>query len=167
MFKTAILCAAIFVAFFTAEAAVKEFRSGVVLAAELSAKVPEGINVPENSVNNLFARMVIKLAPERKISIHDYQLRIYGMDFKAAAICINDGKWLCEGEIFESRNRNDRIGLLFIVDGSIIGRRNVEYFEIIASPDKKAPAAKIGFKNIFNSGFTRVTRVPSSGNMVE
>ena len=167
MLKTIIICLMCFAVFLSADAAVKTFRGGVVLAADFTTRGPEGVKIPENTVNNLYARMVIKLAPERKISIHDYRLRIYGMEFKAVALCMNNGKWLQDGGVFENKSRSDRVGLLFIVDGSVIGKREVEYFEVVASPDKSAPCAEIGFRNIRNSAFTGVMKVPASGSVVK
>ena len=164
-----IFCAFVFV-FMTASVfgATVEFRSGTVLAADFTVKQPDVKLEDSNVPNRIFARMVIKLPLERKLSIFDYQLSAYGRKFKAVAVSVDNGKWLTDGETVESMNSKTRVSLLFEVDGSVIGKRDIEVFEVVAVADPDAKKKDIiKFKSLKNGTFSRVSSIPESGNMVK
>ena len=151
----------------TVSGATVEFRSGTLLAAELSSSKPDVKLENESTANRIYARMVIKLAPERKISICDYELNAYGRGFKAVAISENNGKWLTDDTVLENIDGKTRVSVLFEVDGSVIGKQNIEVFEVIAPADRKAKPDVVKFKNIGKNKFSPVSGVPASGRMVK
>ncbi len=159
--------AVLFSAAFAVTAATVDFRSGTVLAAEFTNRKPEVKLVQEDVANRIFARMVIKLAPERKLSIYDYQLHAFGRGFKAVAVSVNNGKWLTGGEAVENIDGKTRVSLLFVVDGSVIGKKDSETFEVIPSALPNAKPDVIKFKNIKDGRFSSVTSIPESGWMVK
>ena len=162
------LCAiAAFCVVLSAVGATADFRSGTVLAAELSRKKPDVKLENDNVANLIFARMVIRLAPERKMSVCDYELRAYGRCFKAIAVSVNNGKWLTDDSVVENIDGRTIVSVLFEVDGSVIGRSNVETLEVVASADRKAKPDVIKFKNIGDNKFSVVSAIPSSGQMVK
>ena len=162
------LCAIIaFCVMLSAVGATVEFRSGTVLAAELSRKKPDVKLENDNVANLIFARMVIRLAPERKMSVCDYELMAYGRSFKAIAVSVNNGKWLTDDSVLENFDGRTLVSVLFEVDGSVIGKSDVETLEVVASADRKAKHDIIKFKNIGDNKFSAVSAIPSSGKMVK
>ena len=144
-----------------------EFRSGTLLAAELSNIKPDVKLENENTANRIFARMVIKLAPERKISICDYELSAYGRNFKAIAISENNGKWLTDDTVLENIDGKTKVSILFEVDGSVIGKQNIEVFEVVTPADRQAKPDVVKFKNIGKNKFSPVSGIKESGRMVK
>ena len=144
-----------------------DFRSGTLLAAELSSSKPDVKLENDNVANRIFARLVIKLAPERKITICDYELSAYGREFKAVAVSENNGKWLTDDSVLENIDGKTIVSVLFEVDGSVIGKQSVETLEIVAPADKKSKQDVVKFKNIGSNKFSPVSSIPSSGRMVK
>ena len=159
--------AAAFVFCGTVCAATADFRSGTVLAAEISSRIPtvEGLNV--EYPNPVCARVVFRLHPERKISIHDYALNAYGRDFKAVAVARNNEAWTVDGSAFDNNRENDRFSLLFILDGSVIGKRNIEELEITSVPGPQAKRTALKFKNLKSGSFSSANSIPKSGTVVK
>ena len=161
-------CAVVaFAAIWTVSCATVSFRSGTVLAAELTSSKPDVKLENDHVANRIFARMVVKLAPERKISICDYELNAYGRGFKAVAISENNGKWLTDDTVLENIDGKTIVSILFEVDGSVIGKKNVETFDVVVAADRKAKPDVIKFKNLGNSRFSPVSAIPTSGRMVK
>ena len=144
-----------------------EFRSGTVIAADFTDRQPDVKLERENVPNRIFARMGVKLAPERKISIYDYRLGAYGRRFNAVALSVNNGKWMTEGESVENIDGKTKVAVLFEVDGSVIGKKDTETFEIVAAADPDAPAAVVKFKNLKKGNFPSVSGIPASGSVVK
>ena len=148
-------------------AATVSFRSGTLLSAELSARRPNVKTWNEAQANPVYARLVFTLAPERKISIHDYEIVIYGRSFKAIALSINGNKWSADGNTVETHNAEDKIALLFELDGTVIGKQGVISLDLVAAPDRDFPAQTVKFCNLNNQGFSPVNKIPLSGSMVK
>ncbi len=168
MYKNTFLCAAAaFVLCGTICAATVDFRSGTVLAAEITASAPKvsGLNV--EFPNPVYARIVFKLHPERKISIHDYALNAYGRNFKAVAIARNNEAWTVDGSAFDNNRDTDRFSLLFALDGSVIGKRNIEELEITPRPESNGRSVAVKFKNLKSGSFSSAGSVPGSGSVVK
>ena len=159
--------AAVFMLCGAAGAATVDFRSGTVLAAEISSKVPEVKGMKVDFPAPVCARVVFKLHPERKVSIHDYALNAYGRNFKAAAIARNNGVWVVDGSAFDNNSDSDRFSLLFILDGSVIGKRSVEELEITAVPDPKGKSTPVKFRNLKNGSFPSVNSISKNGTLVK
>lgn len=155
------------IAAFSLYGATVEFRSGTILAAEISQSLPVVKLEKDNVPNRIFARMVVKLPPERKLSMYDYELDAYGRRFKAVAVSVNNGKWISDGEAVENIDGKTRVSLLFEIDGSVIGKRDIETFDIVAVADPKAKTTAVKFKNIKKEKFSQVSGIPASGRMVK
>ena len=148
-------------------AATADFRGGIVLSAEISSKVPKVDGLKVETVNPVYARLVFVLHPERKVSIHDYALNVYGRDFKAVAIARNNEAWKTDGSAFDNIRDTDRFALLFVLDGSVTGKRSVEKLQIVSCPDPEGRRATVNFKNLNGGSFPSVTSIPKSGSVVK
>ena len=168
MYKNTFFCvAAALLLCGTLCAATVDFRSGTVLAAEITSSAPKvsGLNV--EFPNPVYARIVFKLHPELKISIHDYALNAYGRNFKAVAIARNNEAWAADGSAFDNNRDSDRFSLLFVLDGSVIGKRSIEVLEITPRPDASGKSVAVKFKNLKSGSFSSAGSVPGAGSVVK
>ena len=156
----------VFAAVFSLYAESVRFRSGKVLAAELTtAKIKIG-NVnkevpPAIPARPVYAVVSIKLDDLRNISVFDYVLTSYGREFPCIAIK--------SGKTFEFSDTpvsaSGVIQLLFAGDGLLIGKMAQETLILKSKfPPKGLHDAKLLFTNIGSKVPTEISAIPADGS---
>ncbi len=161
--------AAIMAAFFIlpAGAATIPFRSGEVLDAQISSVRPSISNWKKfdfqlDFSEQRYALVTVTVTPGRSISIHDYALEVFGRKYPCIALCKNGGAFDGAKWEFSSLGRSDKVGLLFVFDGSVAGFNDVENFKLVSNAPGKYPAMSIPFVNRQKQSFNR--NVPAGGS---
>jgi hypothetical protein len=122
MFKRfVLLIVTVLLATFSAYAESKHYRSGVILAAEITKANISVANLsslafPNMPRNRAYAVISVKLDPARELSIFDYSLEIKGQTWPCAALYRNNRYEYTTVDI----HGNGVMQMLFIVDSSII-----------------------------------------------
>lgn len=146
------------------------FRSGILLAAELSS-APQQIrdfdaeDYPGLPVQNrLYAAVTLKLFPGRQLSRHDYSLQVFGSEFKCAAIRVDNGPWLSVSGDIKFPEGNRKYAMLFIIDSRLAGLKDQEKLNLKCNyPLKKNAETPIIFNNRKTANFTPASKIPESG----
>ncbi|MCI5778763.1 MAG: hypothetical protein MR051_02935 [Lentisphaeria bacterium] len=148
------------------EAAVRRFRSGEILAAELtSSEVPvRDLNpaaFPALPSRRLCAVLSVRLDYGRKISIFDYSLEVQGVAYPCVAI--NDGS----GFVSTERDFSDTgvLQLLFILDARTPLRPGPLTLKCNLPPTTGVYDRGVPFRSLDRSGATPPDRIPASGVM--
>ena len=146
------------------------FRGGSVLAAELSLKKPEFDNFSEAKMlktylQPAYAAVVVKLQPERKISVCDYKLETMGVSFDCIAIRTNDGKFDMDTAV-QNADSYTLYTLLFLVEAHWIrpNAANELNLRSVAGPENRSSTALI-FNHKNSQDFTRPGQIPANGIM--
>lgn len=156
----------VFAAVFSLYAESVRFRSGKVLAAELTtAKIKIG-NVnkevpPAIPARPVYAVVSVKLDDLRNVSVFDYVLTSYGREFPCIAIK--------SGKSFEFSDTpvsaSGVIQLLFAGDGLLIGKMAQETLILKSKfPPKGLHDAKLLFTNIGSKAPTEISAIPADGS---
>lgn len=141
------------------------FRSGKVLAAELtSAKLKiTGINPdapPEIPTKAVYAVVSVKLGELRSVSIFDYVLTSYGKDFPCVAIRTGNDFHFSETPV----SGRGVIQLVFATDGLLTGKLPQETLTLKSKfPPAGLHDCKILFTNIGNKIPGAISAVPAAG----
>ena len=146
------------------------FRSGTVLAAELSTKQPVIDNFsPEKIVRDYpakaYAAVTVKLHPERKLSIHDYKLVCLGLPFDCIAIRTDDGNFDMTPAL-DNANHYRKYTLLFLLDAQWAKPNMTDKFILksTAGPENLSEAV-LNFVHKNNQDFSRASQIPAKGLM--
>ena len=149
-------------------AAKLRFRSGNILAAELSSATPSINNFNKDAFPNLpeqkvCAVITIQLDKSRKISIFDYTLNAPGGDYPCVAFAKNSD---FEYGVEAVENSGKPIQLLFILDGRFSGKSPQEklLFKCNLPPAGKTYETEIIFKKV--NSCTPLYSIPASGRMI-
>jgi len=156
---------------FSAAAATLPFRSGEVLAAELSTAKPKIVNedplaFPLDFSRLVYAAMVVKPAEGRGLSIHDYALSAFGRDYPCIALRIGDGDY--NAGVWEVKRAapGEKYTLLFALDATLVGLAPKELLTLRSLyPPKSRAAQVVPFVNLGGRGFTPSRSIPASGSM--
>lgn len=102
------------------------FRSGLLLAAELSTRAPsmekiDPLVFPGLPDNRIYAMLVLKTDPARRMSIYDYSLRAFGRDFPCVAVWQRGAFRFYDGNIDTART-----ALLYVLDAKQVGLNHFE-----------------------------------------
>lgn len=147
------------------------FRGGDVLAAELSSKRPAVANEAKFPLRlpfqkPIYAVVTVVMAPGRTLSVYDYAVEAFGVDYPCLAIRRNAGGFNAEDREFLSIDANDRFGLLFVLDASSVGLSKVEKLKFKARYAKGGFAATtVPFVLLENADFTATRSVASEGQV--
>ena len=150
-------------------AGTQPFRSGVILAAELSSKKQsirdfseqEYPDLPENRV---YASVTLKLFSGRILSRHDYSLHAFGKNYKCVALRVNGGAWKSAGSDVEYPGKNDKYSMLFILDSSVVGINQEEQLDLRCNyPPAKYADTSLVFTNRKQQDFTPASKIPAIG----
>ncbi|MBR7107121.1 MAG: hypothetical protein IKC89_01765 [Lentisphaeria bacterium] len=164
-----ILFAAIFSLTVQLQAETIRFRSGHVLAAELTtrkinisgipAELP--VNIPAKPV---YAVLTVKLDRFRSISIFDYTLIAYGTEFPCVAI--NSGRGFVHTDA--PVTSEDAVQLLFIADALTAGKAKLEenVLRCKLTPGKDLFDVKVPFSFIGSDAPKTPGTIPESGIIV-
>lgn len=164
-YRILILAAVLFTAsLLKAEAVI--FRSGKVLAAELSTSAikvtkvnPDApLSIPETPV---YAVVSIKLDAERSVSIFDYSLEVFGKEINCAAIRTK------RNFEFTTENISQRspLQLLFIADSKFVGKQATEKLILKSrlTPANEVYAVEIPFTVIGKKAPMDIENIPHEG----
>ena len=146
------------------------FRSGTVLAAEISTGKPAFDNFSEakflkNYQNPAYAAVVIKLHPERKLSVCDYTLETMGISFDCVAIRSNDGNFDMDTAV-KNADPYTKYTLLFLMDSQWAKPNAVNEFTLrsVAGPENRSTIL-LPFTHKRDQQFTRPSQIPANGAM--
>ncbi len=149
--------------FCTVNGAVLNFRSGTIIAAEISAaeikiRNLDPVAFPALPEKRLCAVLSVKLAPGRKISIFDYSLESSGATYPCVAI--NTGRRFISSEKDFSPASAQ---LLFILEERNMPAVETMNIKCNLPPTDGTYDIKVPFKYIRNQAPTRLDRIPASG----
>ena len=146
------------------------FRSGILLAAELSSvnqqikdfDAEDYPGLPQQ--NRIYAAVTLKLFPGRQLSRHDYSLRVFGSDFKCAAIKVDNGPWISVSGDIKFPESHRKYTMLFILDSRVVGLNDQEKLNLKCNyPPAKSAETEIIFNNRKTANFTPASKIPESG----
>lgn len=164
LFLLLLLCSAVLLA------DKQPFRSGVLLAAELSSanqqiKDFDAEDYPAlPQQNRIYAAVTLTLFPGRQLSRHDYCLRAFGTDFKCAAIRVDNGPWTCVSGDIQFPEGKRKYSMLFILDNRIVGLNEQEKLNLKCNyPSVKNAETEIIFTNRKTANFTPASKIPEAG----
>ena len=146
------------------------FRSGIILAAELSSAEQKITDFDEADYpdlprqNRIYAAVTLTLFPGRGLSRHDYVLSAFGSDAKCVAIRTGDGPWKCLSGDIDIAEKGKKYGMLFILDGRVVGLDPVEKLNLkCCYPPEKYAMTSIVFGNRRDRDLTPASRIPPKG----
>ena len=114
----------------------------------------------------IYAELVVKIAPGRGISIHDYALEAFGVAYPCIALRAGDSAF--NADVWEVRraNANEKYTLLFVLDATLVGLTPEQTLTLQAQfPPKDRADQPVPFTNLKNRSFTPPRSIPNSGNM--
>jgi len=146
------------------------FRSGVILAAELtSVKQPiedfDEADFPElPRQNRIYAAVTLFLFPGRSLSRFDFVLNAFGTDCKCVATRVGTRPWKYRGGDITMAEKDKKYSLLFILDGRVAGINATEKLSLKCNfkPAKYAETSII-FTNRREKDFTFSEQIPAEG----
>ena len=168
LFILPVLCAVL-----STGAATLSFRSGEILAAELSTVKPRITNedplaFPVDFSRKIYAAIVVKVDAGRGISIHDYSLSAFGRTYPCIALRAGNNNFDAENWLVKRAEPGTRYTLLFVLDATRIGREKDETITLHAEfPPEESADLRIPFTNLGNRGFSTPGSIPGGGSMKE
>ena len=164
-----ILFAAIFSLTIQLHAETVRFRSGHILAAELTTRKINISGVPEEMPLNIpakpvYAVLTVKLDRFRSVSIFDYTMIAYGTEFSCVAI--NSGRGFVHTDAPVSSD--DAVQLLFIADALTAGKAKLEenVLRCKLTPGKDQFDVKVPYSFIGSDAPKTPGTIPDSGIIV-
>ena len=146
------------------------FRSGIILAAELSSAPQKILDFEEADYpnlpvgNRLYAAVTLKLCPGRQLSRHDYSLSITGSPNPCVAIRVDNGPWKSVSGDIEYAEPNKKYAMLFILDSHAAGMDDVEKHGLKCNyPPAQVPETQFYFTNRRKQNFTPASKIPARG----
>jgi len=146
------------------------FRSGIILAAELSSAEQKISDFDEADYpdlprqNRIYAAVTLTLFPGRALSRHDYVLSAFGNDARCVAIRTGDGPWKCLSGDIDIAEKGKKYGMLFILDSRVAGLNPTEKLGLkCCYPPEKHATTGLVFRNCRDRALTPASQVPSGG----
>ena len=146
------------------------FRSGVILAAELTS-VNQPIDDFDEAAypelprqNRVYAAVTLHLFPGRALTRYDFVLNAFGTDCKCVATRAGTSPWRCQSGDISSAERGKKYSLLFVLDGRVAGINATEKLNLKCNfgPAKYAETSII-FTNRRGENFTFSEQIPETG----
>ncbi len=168
-YRTPACIAAAFAMISLLSAATLPFRSGEVLAAELSTTKPQINNentlaIPKTFEKPRYAAVVVAVQPERALTIYDYTLEFLGAEYPCIALRAGTQPFDMDLREITQTSPYEKYTLLFLVDGKLVGQELEEKITLksVAGPDSVARTV-LRFNNRGAGSFTAPNRIPRSG----
>ena len=142
------------------------FRSGKVLAAELTtAKIKiNNINPdvpPAIPTKPVYAVISVKLDDLRNVSVFDYVLTSYGREFPCIAVRSGNNFDFADNPV----SANGVIQLLFAADGLLVGKLPQETLILKSKfPPKGLHDVKLTFTNLGSKAPSAISAIPAGGS---
>ena len=167
-----IVCTFVLFCTVAASAETVRFRSGEILAAELSREKPEGVHnadkldLSELPDRRIYAALTVALDPGRKISIYDYSLKAFGI--VSRCIALRNGNNSIDGSRYETggSDRENRCTLYFVLNAREVGIGSSEKLTLVCNVPPTQELT-ISFVNRGDQAFTAPRRIPDSGSMTD
>ncbi len=149
------------------------FRSGDLLAAEISSKRPNILHFDENAYPQNFAKPVyalltVKLGAGRNLSVYDYSIEALGVVSPCIAICPSGDSFESRYKEYPANSGNSVFSMLFVLDGTVFGlpNREKEFATLKCNfPPEERATQKIILTNRNQQPFTTPAQIPSDGIM--
>ncbi|MDD3886920.1 MAG: hypothetical protein PHI35_08605, partial [Victivallaceae bacterium] len=126
------------------------------------------IDFPETFSNKRYAVLVIKAAPDRGLSIYDYELEILGVGYPCVAIRMDNAEFDAAPDKREIARTSPyrTYTMLFIVNGGFVGLQPREMLSLrCVAPSKGRSLQPVPFVNLGDRAFTPPPDIPSDGIM--
>lgn len=142
------------------------FRSGTILAAEISSKKPDIVipnkydSLPSYS-SPMYAVLYVKFDEGRAFSLYDYILSVSGKPYRCVAVAENSGTFNTDAWDLQKTDPSKIYRLLFVTE-SLPGQQ-IEYtlkFRLFQAP---VSSTTVKFLNLENNRFSYFSEIPSSG----
>ena len=149
-------------------AATLQFRSGTVLAAELSTTQPQILSsakIPELTriERKCYAVLFVRLTQGRSISTEDFSLSCFGKTYRCVAVAANDETFDALTWEIQTPSPKKIYRMLFVLDGTISGNAATENIEVKSNAPGNYPTVTVPFKNRKAMSFSRVAQLPKAG----
>ena len=148
------------------------FRSGIILAAETSAKKQNIVNFNEQNYPDLpvgsriYAAVTLTVFSNRVLSPLDYSLNAFGKKYPCVAVRTGDSAWQADPKGIEFPAKNQKYAMLFILDGSLLGFNKEDKMSLHCNyPPAKTPDTALIFTNRMQQDFTRASQIPATGTL--
>ena len=146
------------------------FRSGVILAAELTSAKQSIDDFDEADCtelpreNRVYAAVTLHLFPGRALTRYDFVLNAFGTDCKCVATRVGTSPWKCQSGDISVSEKGKKYALLFILDGRVAGINATEKLNLKCNfkPAKYAETS-IVFTNRRGENFTSSEQIPETG----
>ena len=146
-------------------AAVK-FRSGDVLAAEVSSTRPSvsnwNVNLFGMNSATSYAAVAVRIHPKRKISIYDYALAVNGVNHACVAIRINNGAFEYTQKSLPAEKGEIFTLLFFLKDISVSDVKNVSLVTLMPPTTNEVVPLKIN--NRYSGTLCPFNSIKKTGN---
>ncbi|MCF6174650.1 MAG: hypothetical protein L3J71_02665 [Victivallaceae bacterium] len=157
--------------FFTASAnaAVRRFRLGEILCAQMSKRMMSVANwnklaFPANYNSKVYAVVVVKLDKGRSLSIYDYSLKQGYDTFPCVAIRKGSGSFNADTWKLDKSSSGDIYSMLFIVNiPGYSSSAKLDYTLTYNLSKSGIVKTKLDFKNLYYSSFTSINSIPKTG----
>lgn len=166
-FSAVLLCT--FFVVLSLTAAALPFRSGEILAAELSTAKPKIANedplaFPLDFTRMIYAALTVKVAEGRGLSIHDYALEAFGRNYPCIALRIGDGEYNADEYEVKRALPAEKYTLLFVLDATVVGFSPTETIRLRSLfPPKSRAELPVVFTNLGGKNFTQPRSIPAAG----
>ncbi len=145
MMKFLTFCGLMLAAFLLV-AADPEFRSGTVCAAEITDSAPSVDNNKRSRISNgSWAQMIVRLTPNRKLSVYDFVLLSNGQAYPCVAIAENDDPYDASNWKIENPGTSSLYRMLFQIPRCEEDRTTLE-LKMNLLPDSSLANDRIEFR---------------------
>ena len=141
------------------------FRSGEVLAAELSGRKPTVANLPqqETAQATVFALVTVRLQPGRSISTEDYSLSALGETYRCIAVRENNGPFNAANWHRTGATPQKKYGMLFALQIPAGQNYRDIRFGLICNAPGKWTRTDLLFSDRGDRPFTAAGEIPDDG----
>ncbi len=141
------------------------FRSGEVLAAEVSSAVPRVANLAaeDTAGARVYALVTVRLQQGRTISAEDYSLNALGGVYRCIAIREENGAFNANNWHIANASPKKKYGLLFALQIPAGQNYNNVTFDLVCNAPGKWNRTAIPFTDRRNQGFSAASAIPHGG----
>ncbi len=139
------------------------FRSGKILSAQVSSRKPEiASDRQKDTPGGVWAEVVVKLNPGRKLGSMDYYIEVNGKKYTCRAIARNNDKY--DADVWEISDPLDSDKIRMLFNPPRVSGDSIEY-EIKFAFRDTISYPKVRFKNMESEEFTPASGIPAEGAM--
>ena len=141
------------------------FRSGEVLAAEVSTAAPRVTNLAADEVPEgcVYALVTVRLQQGRTISAEDYSLNALGGLYRCIAVRTENEAFNAENWHIASTTPKKKYGMLFALQIPAGQNYNNVKFDLVCNAPGKWNRTAIPFTDRRGQGFSSASSIPNAG----